>query len=97
MPCRNQGYVLDGFPTTIEEASALFMPTGEEEELADGTQPTVDPLTFPEFIFRLELSDEVIKERVMALSESETAGTRNAEEGIMSVRGKCTCVIASLQ
>lgn len=24
MPCKNQGYVLDGFPTTTEEANELF-------------------------------------------------------------------------
>ena len=55
--------------------------TGEEEELADGTQPTVDPLTFPQFIVSMELSDDTIKERVMALPEAEVAGTRNSEEG----------------
>ena len=24
MPCRNQGYILDGFPNTLEEAASLF-------------------------------------------------------------------------
>ncbi|PSN35199.1 hypothetical protein C0J52_22963, partial [Blattella germanica] len=34
-PCQNQGYVLDGFPQTIQEAKALFNLADEDEELVE--------------------------------------------------------------
>lgn len=32
MPCRNQGYILDGFPKTYDQAKDLFNQEDEEEE-----------------------------------------------------------------
>jgi len=32
MPCQNQGFVLDGFPKTYEQAKQLFAPEEEEED-----------------------------------------------------------------
>ena len=81
MPCRNQGYVIDCFPNTLEDCATLFQP-GEDEESGDDKIPPFNKIVFPQHIIALELSDEVIKERVMALPEAETAGTKNAEEGI---------------
>ncbi|KAI9209622.1 uncharacterized protein BJ171DRAFT_560904 [Polychytrium aggregatum] len=83
MPCRNQGYILDGFPNTLEEATQLFRPAPEDEGKDDKGNPNVDDLTIPEFVLTLECSDEYIKENVMALPESAIAGTKNAEEALV--------------
>ncbi|CAF4414181.1 unnamed protein product, partial [Rotaria magnacalcarata] len=29
-PCQNQGYILDGYPKTFEQAQSLFGASGEE-------------------------------------------------------------------
>lgn len=67
MACRNQGYVLDNYPVTEDQANAIFAP-GDDSE-ADPDQP--DPVTVPEFIFGLEAPDDVLLERAMTLSEDE--------------------------
>ncbi|KAI9325435.1 hypothetical protein DFJ73DRAFT_801962 [Zopfochytrium polystomum] len=77
MPCRNQGYVLDGFPTTNGEAVQLFRP------LDDDGKDGMDEIIGPEFVLSLECTDEFIKERVMNLPESAVAGTKNAEEALI--------------
>ncbi|KAJ3402220.1 Adenylate kinase 7 [Chytriomyces hyalinus] len=81
MPCRNQGYILDGFPTTLDEASAVFKPN--EDDIKDDKSPNIDELTAPDFVLTLEVSDEFIKERIMNLPEAATADTKNSEESLM--------------
>ncbi|XP_064571081.1 adenylate kinase 7 isoform X2 [Zonotrichia leucophrys gambelii] len=84
MPCRNQGYVLDGFPETYEEAMELFRVEEdegeEEEEQAAGKMPKFNQIIIPEFIFSLMASDEFLINRIIQLSESEVAGTQYTEE-----------------
>uniref|UniRef100_A0A665TAB8 Adenylate kinase 7b n=1 Tax=Echeneis naucrates TaxID=173247 RepID=A0A665TAB8_ECHNA len=55
-PCRNQGFVLDGFPKTYEQAKELF---------------SVDPETIrsKKFVLCLDASDTFLKDRVMNLPE----------------------------
>ena len=79
MPCRNQGYVLDGFPSLLEEAQELFKPSDDEQR--DEKAFPADELTIPDFIFSFDISDQAIKQRMMKLPESQLAGTRNAEDG----------------
>lgn len=69
--CRNQGFVLDGLPKTLQQAKDIF---GQGEE--------VDMAIMPENLFVIEASDEFVKDRIMALPESEVAGTHNTEEGL---------------
>ncbi|NWZ63152.1 KAD7 kinase, partial [Acrocephalus arundinaceus] len=76
-PCRNQGYVLDGFPETYEQATDLFKE--EEEEEAKGKMPKFNEIIIPEFIFSLTASDEFLINRVINLPESEVAGTHYTE------------------
>ncbi|KAI9140724.1 hypothetical protein BKA69DRAFT_1125458 [Paraphysoderma sedebokerense] len=76
MPCLNQGYALDGYPTTLDEASALFKAEGDS-----GVQNTESYI--PEFIISLEASDDFIKDRIMKLPESEVEGTKNSEEALL--------------
>jgi adenylate kinase len=67
MPCRNQGYVLDGYPTTTDEANDLLRPL--DDEAADRSTPIVDDLISPEFVFTLEMSDTAIRHRFMKLPD----------------------------
>ncbi|NXB35480.1 KAD7 kinase, partial [Eulacestoma nigropectus] len=78
MPCRNQGYVLDGFPETYAQAMELFKE--EEEEETKGKMPKFNKIIIPEFIFSLTASDEFLINRIINLPESVVAGTRYTED-----------------
>ncbi|NXI08771.1 KAD7 kinase, partial [Irena cyanogastra] len=78
MPCRNQGYVLDGFPETYEQAMDLFKE--EEEEEATGKMPKFNQIIIPEFIFSLTASDDFLINRIIKLPEHEVAGTHYTED-----------------
>ncbi|NWW12774.1 KAD7 kinase, partial [Oreocharis arfaki] len=80
MPCRNQGYVLDGFPETYAQARELFKDDEEEEEEAKGKMPKFNKIIIPEFIFSLTASDEFLINRIINLPESVVAGTRYTED-----------------
>ncbi|XP_071503445.1 adenylate kinase 7-like [Diadema antillarum] len=81
MPCQNQGFILDGFPKTIEQAKELFAVDEEEEQEDNGKMPVYDRSTMPEFVISLEGTDEFLKQRIMNLPESVVANTHNTEEG----------------
>lgn len=74
MACRNQGYVLDGFPETEDKAKELFM----NEEDPD----TPDPNTAPEWVFALDASDTFLLNRAMSLPEAKITGTHYDETGM---------------
>eukprot|EP00967_Tisochrysis_lutea_P131232 scaffold227934_cov24-Tisochrysis_lutea.AAC.1 len=69
--CRNQGYVLEGFPQNLEQARLLFKggvdgdddaePPAEEEENGAGPTPSA-----PEFVVVLEASDDEIRQKQLA-------------------------------
>ncbi|XP_004698865.1 adenylate kinase 7 [Echinops telfairi] len=81
MPCRNQGYILDGFPKTYDQAKELFnQEEDEEEEEIRGKVFPFDKLIIPEFVCALDASDEFLKERVMNLPESVVAGTHYSQD-----------------
>uniref|UniRef100_A0A8C3D5A9 Adenylate kinase 7 n=1 Tax=Corvus moneduloides TaxID=1196302 RepID=A0A8C3D5A9_CORMO len=82
MPCRNQGYVLDGFPETYAQAMELFKVEDdeEEEEETKGKMPKFNKIIIPEFIFSLTASDEFLINRIINLPESVVAGTRYTED-----------------
>uniref|UniRef100_A0A3Q3FK31 Adenylate kinase 7a n=1 Tax=Labrus bergylta TaxID=56723 RepID=A0A3Q3FK31_9LABR len=56
-PCSNQGFVLDGFPKTYEQASMIF--TGR-----------FPPLILLQHVFVLNASDDFLKERAQGLPQS---------------------------
>ncbi|XP_068847314.1 adenylate kinase 7 isoform X3 [Capricornis sumatraensis] len=81
MPCRNQGYILDGFPKTYDQAKDLFSQGDEEEEEeVRGKMFPYDKLIIPEFVCSLDASDEFLKERVMNLPESIVTGTHYSQD-----------------
>ncbi|XP_017287160.1 adenylate kinase 7 isoform X2 [Kryptolebias marmoratus] len=61
-PCRNQGFVLDDFPSTYEEAKELF------SEDSEGL-PSNSRRIMPEFVLCLDASDSFLRERVISLPE----------------------------
>ncbi|XP_068048580.1 poly(A) polymerase alpha isoform X12 [Anomalospiza imberbis] len=89
MPCRNQGYVLDGFPETYEQAMDLFKveddEAEEEEEEAVGKMSKFNQIIIPEFIFSLTASDEFLINRIIKLPESEVAGTHYTENQFLQI------------
>ncbi|NWV78482.1 KAD7 kinase, partial [Dasyornis broadbenti] len=78
MPCRNQGYVLDGFPETYEQAMHLFKE--EEEEETKIKVPKFNKIIIPEFVFSLTASDEFLINRIRNLPESVVTGTHYTED-----------------
>ncbi|KAK2541207.1 hypothetical protein Q9233_000853 [Columba guinea] len=81
MPCRNQGYVLDGFPETYDQAKDLFNAENEdEEEEIRGKMPKFDKLIIPEFVISLTASDEFLINRIINLPEKMVAGTHYTQD-----------------
>ncbi|XP_061204889.1 adenylate kinase 7 isoform X4 [Neopsephotus bourkii] len=80
MPCRNQGYVLDGFPETYEQANDLFNLESEDEQGAKSKISKYDTLITPEFVISLTASDEFLINRIINLPESIVAGTHYTQD-----------------
>lgn len=81
--CSNQGYVIDGYPKTLEQAKELF--AGEnaneiDEELDEEVQADGTVSIMPELVVSLEASDEFLKERIIHRPEKEIQGTHYTEE-----------------
>ncbi|XP_061172744.1 adenylate kinase 7-like [Saccostrea echinata] len=81
-PCQNQGFILDGFPKTIEQANDLFA-TEEEDDAEESAATKFDKTIMPDYVFCLEANDEFLRQRVMNLPESVVHGTHNDEDGLM--------------
>ncbi|NWH67251.1 KAD7 kinase, partial [Geococcyx californianus] len=74
MPCRNQGYVLDGFPETYDQAKDLFN-CNEDKKERKRKIPECNKLIIPEFVVSLTASDEFLINRIINLPERIVAGT----------------------
>nr|XP_046149126.1 adenylate kinase 7a isoform X2 [Oncorhynchus gorbuscha] len=66
-PCRNHGFVLDGFPKSYDQAKEIFYDVLDDPR---SKMPAFNKKIIPEFIFSLEASDDFLKERVQNLPES---------------------------
>jgi len=82
MMCQNQGFILDGFPKTIQQAKELFANEDDEEEAVDGAA-SYDKTIMPEFVVTLEATDDFLKNRVMNLPEAVVTGTHNTEKELL--------------
>ncbi|XP_009867309.1 PREDICTED: adenylate kinase 7, partial [Apaloderma vittatum] len=78
MPCRNQGYILDGFPKTYDQAKDLFDLESKDEE--EGKILGYDKLILPEFVISLTASDEFLINRIINLPERIVAGTHYTQD-----------------
>ncbi|KAK3542420.1 hypothetical protein QTP86_025920 [Hemibagrus guttatus] len=69
-PCRNQGFVLDGYPCTHEQANKLF--NDEEKDPGNSRSHLLphDEKILPEYVFSLDATDEFLKERARNLPQS---------------------------
>ncbi|XP_017310927.2 adenylate kinase 7a [Ictalurus punctatus] len=69
-PCRNQGFVLDGYPCTHEQANKLF--SDEEKDPGNSRSHLLphDEKIKPEYVFSLDATDEFLKERARNLPQS---------------------------
>ncbi|XP_036449297.1 LOW QUALITY PROTEIN: adenylate kinase 7 [Colossoma macropomum] len=81
-PCRNQGFVLDGFPKTYEQAKELFSVDDDDDEVEDVRSkiPPHNKKIIPEFVFSLDATDAFLKKRVLNLPESLVEGTSYSQD-----------------
>jgi len=83
MPCQNQGFILDGFPKTMEQAKLLFSLGEDEDDLEEREKEfDYDETLMPEYLISLNTSDDFLRNRVMNLPETAVTGTHNTEEGL---------------
>ncbi|NXL27507.1 KAD7 kinase, partial [Glaucidium brasilianum] len=80
MPCRNQGYILDGFPESYDQATDLFDCNKKEKEGIEGKIPKCDKLITPEFVISLSASDDFLINRIINLPERVVAGTHYTQD-----------------
>ncbi|KAG7203649.1 hypothetical protein KM043_013684 [Ampulex compressa] len=84
--CSNQGYVLDGYPKTFEQAKGLFgaredLDEDQDDETGDEeAEIAADFSIMPELVVALEASDEYLKERIINRPEREIQHTHYTEE-----------------
>ncbi|CAL8104023.1 unnamed protein product [Calicophoron daubneyi] len=70
-PCQNQGFVLDGFPKTLQQAELLFRPDPDDEEaLADSKHPGSHRLITPHLVIMMEGSNDFVLHRMCQQAES---------------------------
>ncbi|XP_021100207.1 adenylate kinase 7 isoform X6 [Heterocephalus glaber] len=82
MPCRNQGYILDGFPKTYDQAKDLFNQEDEEEEdEIRGKIFPVDKLILPD-VGKLEDAQNrlAIKQLIREIGEPRNYGLTEEEK-----------------
>lgn len=83
-PCKNQGYVLDGYPNNIDEAKELFKGNSSLDiALTNDTKDESknDEFPNPEFVFTIDASDSFVKQRLAKFADPPLPGSRNSEEG----------------
>uniref|UniRef100_A0A1I8IWJ0 Nucleoside-diphosphate kinase n=1 Tax=Macrostomum lignano TaxID=282301 RepID=A0A1I8IWJ0_9PLAT len=78
-----QGFILDGFPKTKQQAEDLFAPDEDDEEEGEDGGGPFNKRLMPDQLFVLEAGDDFLKRRVMQLPEAVVAGTHNTEEGLL--------------
>ncbi|XP_061551730.1 adenylate kinase 7-like [Phycodurus eques] len=86
-PCKNQGFVLDGFPKTYEQAKELFHV--DEHESDERTPISLyNKKIMPEFVLRLDASDSFLKDRVINLPEKLVQEHKYEQEHFLQILAK---------
>ncbi|XP_036941835.1 adenylate kinase 7-like isoform X1 [Acanthopagrus latus] len=78
-PCMNQGFVLDGFPKTYEQAKLIFYDedTGSQKVMF---KPVYNQKITPEHVFALDATDEFLTKRAQGLPQSVAEKMRYTQE-----------------
>nr|CAH8822269.1 unnamed protein product [Trichobilharzia regenti] len=80
-PCQNQGFVLDGFPKTLEQAEALFRPDPEDEDILGNEKfPSSHRLITPNYVIYLMGSNELVRHR---FNRQSTEAGLNPEQALI--------------
>ncbi|KAG7508388.1 hypothetical protein JOB18_011708 [Solea senegalensis] len=69
-PCRNQGFVLDGFLKTYDQAQQIFLNEETETQSSEVETPVFNNTITPEHVIALEASDDFLTKRAQGLPES---------------------------
>ncbi|XP_018538054.1 LOW QUALITY PROTEIN: adenylate kinase 7-like [Lates calcarifer] len=93
-PCRNQGFVLDGFPKAYEQAKMIFLDEETENQDLMVKAPVYNKKITPEHVIALEASDDFLTKRVQGLPESVAEKMRYTQDQflprLMRYRQRCT-------
>ncbi|XP_068195196.1 adenylate kinase 7 [Antennarius striatus] len=80
-PCRNQGFVLDGFPSTYEQAKELFCECESEDGISE--ESSYSKGIIPDLVLCLDASDEFLMERVQNLPQKAVQKLNYEEENFL--------------
>ncbi|XP_034383664.1 adenylate kinase 7-like [Cyclopterus lumpus] len=79
-PCRNQGFVLNGFPKSYEQAKRIFSDEDtESQDLMPKTRVYNKEIT-PEHVFALNATDDFLTKRAQGLPQSVAENMRYTQE-----------------
>ncbi|XP_070782037.1 adenylate kinase 7-like [Enoplosus armatus] len=70
-PCRNQGFVLDGFPKTYEQAKVIFCDGDTENQDLMSKTPVCNKKITPEHVFALNATDDFLTKRAQRYTQEE--------------------------
>ncbi|XP_051265547.1 adenylate kinase 7-like [Dicentrarchus labrax] len=79
-PCRNQGFVLDGFPKTYEQAKLIFSEEETENQNLISKTPVYNKKITPEHVFALNATDDFLTKRAQGLPQSVAEKMRYTQE-----------------
>ncbi|XP_063350728.1 adenylate kinase 7a [Pelmatolapia mariae] len=85
-PCKNQGFVLDGFPKTYQQAKVIFSDVnvdedaGKEDLALMSKAPAYKQAITPEYVFALDASDDFLTRRVQGLPENVAEKMRYTQD-----------------
>ncbi|KAL7388110.1 hypothetical protein ABVT39_007334 [Epinephelus coioides] len=79
-PCRNQGFVLDGFPKTYEQAKLIFSDEDTENQDSMPKTPVYKKDITPEHVFALNATDDFLTKRVQELPQGVAEKMRYTQE-----------------